>query len=101
MIDVRKYFLKLLSNSETYNDTVPLFVHVHFGPDKQKSYENNCGMLNYEVINSPFILFKFYLDVLGRIVLNQCTKYLSLDCLKMKMLMSVEILRSVYIGIVL
>ena len=76
MIDVRKYFPKLLSNSVTYNDPVPLLVHVHFGPDKQKPYENNFGVLNYEVINSPFILFKFYLDVRGRIFLNQCTKYL-------------------------
>lgn len=30
----------------------------------------------YEVINSPFMLSKNYLDILGKIILNQCDKYL-------------------------
>ena len=40
-----------------------------FGP-------NNFSNLFYKVISSPFILWKFYLYVLARIVLNHCDKYL-------------------------
>ena len=34
------------------------------------------GTLYYEVVSSPFILSKFYLDILARVVLNHCDKYI-------------------------
>ena len=36
----------------------------------------NFGTLFYEVINSPFLLWKSYLDILARIVFNFCEKYI-------------------------
>ena len=52
-------------------DEIGLFVH------RQKLYSlNNFGTLFYKVISSTFMLFKFYLDVLVRIVLNQCDKFI-------------------------
>ena len=54
-----------------------MFVHVEFGPDRQRPYSpNKYGVLYYEVINSPFMIFKTYLDIFGNIILNQCGKYL-------------------------
>ena len=54
-----------------------MFVHVEFGPDRQRPYSpNNYGVLYYEVINSPFMISKTYLDIFGNIILNQCDKYL-------------------------
>ena len=51
------------------NDIVPMFVHIEFGPDQQQPYpEQNFGTLYYEIINMPFMLFKTYLDILGRII---------------------------------
>ena len=57
-------------------DEISLFVHSS-SEDRQKLYgPNNFGTLFYEVISSPFMLWKFYLDVLVRIVLNQCDKFI-------------------------
>ena len=36
----------------------------------------NFGTLYYEVVSSPFILGKFYLNILEGIVLNHCDKYI-------------------------
>ena len=56
---------------------VSLFVHVDFGSGRQIPYsENNYDVLYYEKINSPFMVFNVYLDVLEKIVLNKCDKYL-------------------------
>ena len=56
---------------------ISLFVYVDFGSGRQRPYsENNYGVLYYETINSPFMVFKAYLDVLEKIVLNKCDKYL-------------------------
>lgn len=64
------------------NGFISLFVNVEFGPDRQRPYsENNYGTLNYEVISSPFLLLKMYLEILGAIILNQCDKYLLSDLL--------------------
>ena len=52
-------------------------VHIDSGPGRQRPYsKNNYGVLYYEVISSPFILWKMYLDILGKIILNQCDKFL-------------------------
>ena len=54
---------------------VHLFVHSSI-VDRQKhlSYNSNFGTLFHEVINSPLMLLKFYLDILSRIVYNYCDK---------------------------
>ena len=60
-------------------DLMVLYLFIHFSVcDRQKlcGENTNFGMLYYEVVNSPFILWKFYLNILGRIVLNHCDKYI-------------------------
>lgn len=76
-IDSRSLFPADIFYTVTRNRDVPFFVHVNFGPDKQRPYsKHNYGAFHYEVINSPFMILKFYLDVLGIIILNQCDEYL-------------------------
>ena len=58
------------------SDEINLFVHSS-SQDREKLFgPNNFGTLFYEVISYPFMLWKFYLDVLARIVLKHCDKYL-------------------------
>ena len=76
-IDSRKNIPSVLYYGVISNDLLSLSVHVNFGHDRQRRYsENNFGVLYYEVVSSPFVLRKFYLDVLGRIVLNQRDKFI-------------------------
>ena len=57
-------------------DKINLFVHSS-SQDRQKLCSpNNFGTLFYEVISSPFLLWKLYLDILARIVLNHCDKFI-------------------------
>ena len=45
--------------------------------NRQKLFDigsRNCGTLFYESIDSPFLLMKFYLDRLARIIFNFCDK---------------------------
>ena len=59
-----------------FSNEINLFVH-SFSQDRQKLYgPNNFGTLFYEVISFPFMLWKFYLDVLARVVLNHCNKFI-------------------------
>ena len=75
-IDSRKNMPSVLYYGVISNDLLSLLVHINCGRDRQRSCsENNFGVLYYEVISSPFVLWKFYLDVSGRIVLNQCGKF--------------------------
>ena len=54
---------------------VNLFVH-SWSHDRQKLCSpDNVGVLYYQVISSPFIIFNFYLDVLARIILKHCDKF--------------------------
>ena len=50
---------------------INLFVHSSVC-ERQKVHEtsDNFGCLFYEFINSPFLLCKFYLDILCRVVFN-------------------------------
>ena len=60
----------------TYNRETSLFVHVQFDTDRKKPYsKNNFGVLYYELVSSPFMISKNYLDILGNVILNQCDKY--------------------------
>ena len=66
-----------LYHTTTYNSDVSSFVHVQFGPDRERPYsKNNNGALYYEVISSPFLIFKNYLDIIGKVIFNQCDKIL-------------------------
>ena len=71
------YFRVQLTHSVISDGVVNLFVHSSVC-DRQKLYSENTsfGTVHYEVVSSPFILWKFYLDILARIVLNHCDKYI-------------------------
>ena len=70
-------FPMLLRHSILYAPDNRLFVSIRSGRDRQRPYcEHNFGLLFYEEISSPFLLFKFYLDILGRIIFNVCDKHL-------------------------
>ena len=71
------FFPMLLRRSILYAPDIRLFVSIRSGRDRQRPYcEHNFGVLFYEEISSPFLLFKFYLDILGRIIFNVCDKHL-------------------------
>ena len=74
--DVLDYFPVNLSYGIISDCIVNLFIHSSVN-DRQKILDENgnFGVLFYEVINSPFMLWKFYLDVLARIVFNYSDKY--------------------------
>ena len=76
-LDARNFLPSQLYYGIISDGLVPLFVHVDFGVDRERRYsENNYGVLHYETINSSFMVFKAYLDILEKIILNQCDKYL-------------------------
>ena len=77
-----EYFPVQLSYGVITHGVVHLFVHSSVS-DRQKLHgENtNFGILYYEVVSSLFILWKFYLDILARIVFNYCGKYIISDLL--------------------
>ena len=59
-----------------------LYVHYHgiIYSSRDRNFENNCcnfRALYYECINSVFTLYKFYLEVLCRIIFNNVTKKIS------------------------
>ena len=76
-VDVLDYFPFQLSYGIITDGHVNLFVHTSVN-DRQKLFDENSNFraLFFEVINSLFLLWKFYLDVLARIVFNYCDKYI-------------------------
>ena len=77
VFDVRKMFPFNLNTTVSYLRQISLFIHVRFGKDKQRLYsQKNYGVLHLEEITSPFLLFKNYLDIIGKVIFNQCDKYL-------------------------
>ena len=74
-VDVLDFFPVHLSYGIISGGHVHLFVHSRV-VDRQKklAYTSNFGTLFYEVINSPFMLWKFSLDILARVVFNYCDK---------------------------
>ena len=55
---------------------VNLFVYTNITPkNKVFKIDSNFGTLYYESINSSFLLWKFYLDILCRIVFNVSQKF--------------------------
>lgn len=72
-----RHFPVFLRSSVIYVSEVSLFINTNFGKDYQRPYsENNFGMLYYEVVSSAFLLFKSYLDIIGRVMFNFCDKNL-------------------------
>lgn len=75
-IDTRLFPI-LLRSSVLYVSEVHSFIHTNFGKDRQRPYsEDNSGTFYYEGVTSPFILFKSYLDIIGRLIFNFCDKNL-------------------------
>lgn len=74
-INARKCFPSAFCYGVVSDGYVNLFVH-SWSHDRQKLCSpDNVGFLYYEVISSPFIIFNFYLDVLARIILKHCDKF--------------------------
>ena len=66
-----------MRSSVLYVSEVHLFIHTNFSKDPQRPYsKNNFGVLYYEVVSSPFLLFKSYLDIIDRVIFNLCEKNL-------------------------
>ena len=57
---------------------ISLFVNTHAYCRKNHPFETNLGSLYYETVNSPFLLWKFYLDILSCVVFNQSNKHVLL-----------------------
>ena len=76
-IKVLVYFSVELSFGVKTDGSINLFVHCSIS-DRQKlnGSNDNFGTLFYEVISCPFNLWKFFLDILARIVFNDCGKYI-------------------------
>ena len=65
-----------LTDGVLIRSDVNLFV-LSSSHDRQKLYNpNNFGTLFCEVISSPLLLWKFYLDILSRLVFNYCDKFI-------------------------
>ena len=60
-------FPNQLKHGFSLTQKVPLFVHTNIVTKNDRS---RCGGLYYESISSPFMLWKFYLNILSRIVFN-------------------------------
>ena len=53
-------------------ENIPLFVHTNVSRKRQGTldWNYNFGTLFYESINSPFLLWKFYLEIVSGILFN-------------------------------
>ena len=77
IFNVRNTIPILINSTVVFVPEVTLFVHLSCSKDNDRPYsQKNFGMLQYEEITSAFSLFKHYLDIIGRIALNHCDKYL-------------------------
>ena len=69
----------LLAEGVIIRGDVSLFLHSS-SQDRQKLYNpNNSDTLFYEVISSRFLLWKFHLDALTRLIFNHCGKFILPD----------------------
>ena len=75
------FFPGTITGDVVLTNAVHLFVHYHginhFDKNKDilKNYENkNIGIFYYDYINNPFTVYKFYLEVLCRIIFNNVVK---------------------------
>ena len=76
-VDILDFFPVHLSYGIVSGGHMHLFVHSSIvDRQKQLSYNSNFGTLFCEVINSPFMLLKFYFNILARIIYNYCEKHI-------------------------
>ena len=82
IVDILDFFPVQLSYGIISGGHVHLFVHSSM-VDRQKHLADNSNfeILFYEVINFLFMLLKFYLDILARIVFNYCDKHIMTNLL--------------------
>ena len=59
-------------------ENIPLFVHTNVSRKRRGTldWNYNFGTLFYESINSPFLLWKFYLEIVCRILFNVSQKFI-------------------------
>ena len=53
-----------------------IFAHTNAYSRKNDPFGRNLGSLYYESVNSPFLLWKLYFDVLCRIIFNQTDRHI-------------------------
>ena len=73
------FFPKAITEDIVLENAVFLFVHYHeiIYSSRDRNFENNFGnfgVLYYDCINNAFMLYKFYQEVLCRIIFNNVTK---------------------------
>ena len=71
-VQINDYTPTQLRYGVLLGEQITVFVHSSV-VNRQKLFDVgncNCGILFYESINSPFLLWKFYLDILARIFFN-------------------------------
>ena len=77
IVDILDFFPVQPSYGIISGGHVHLFVHSSIvNRQKHLADNSNFGILFYEVINSPFMLLKFYLNILARVVFNYCDKHI-------------------------
>ena len=64
---------------DIYLDKISLFLHYHgiIYARRDKNFENsygNFGVLYFEEVDRPFLLYKFYLEILCRVIFNNFLK---------------------------
>ena len=61
-------------------ENIPLFVHTDVSRKRRGTldWNHNFGTLFYESTNSPFLLWKFYLEIFCRLVFNVSRKFVLL-----------------------
>ena len=71
-VQINDYTPTQLRYGVLLGEQITVFVHLSV-VNRQKLFDVgncNCGILFYESINSPFLLWKFYLDILAGIFFN-------------------------------
>ena len=69
----------LVENFDFLENGVQFFVHYHgiIYKGRNKNFHNNYdnfGVIYYESVNSPFMLYKIYLEILCRVIFNSLLK---------------------------
>ena len=76
-IQVNENILSQLRQGIVLAENIPLFVHTNVSRKRRGTlnWNYNFGTLLYESINSPFLLWKFYLEIICRVVFNLSQKF--------------------------
>lgn len=80
VLQIRKWsFQVAFTEIISLENGVPLFVHYHhiIYSSRDKNFENNYGnfrVIYYESVNSSFMVYKFYLEMICRVIFNNVIK---------------------------